>query len=107
MDKETVEGAALALSALKFVRDLLKDSIGLKKKDLGKIQKQAKQIVELATMEDVEKYVAEPRRKTIDYMTGAAERVRVIPQYPRKKADPKMAAKARRAVYKKKATKKR
>jgi hypothetical protein len=110
MDKETIEGASIALSAMKFVRDLLKDSIGLKKKDKAKIQKAAEHIIELATVEDVDRYVAEPRRIKIDYMTGAAEtthRRGRPPAHVARKAAPKMAAKARRAVHKKSAKKKR
>jgi hypothetical protein len=66
MDGKTiVEGASAAVSALEFVRQLLKSG-GLSRKKKQEIAQHAKGIVSLATDEEIDRYIAAPRKQTID-----------------------------------------
>jgi len=94
MDGKTiVEGASAAVSALEFVRQLLKSG-GLSRKKKREIAQHAKGIVALATDEEIDRYVAAPRKQTIDDLfkglpgtrgRGGPKRKRVA----KKKAAPK------------------
>jgi hypothetical protein len=59
----------LIVDALKLAYDLLKSASGLKPKDKKKIQHEVEKIIRIATPDEVDKYVAEPRRVQIERRT--------------------------------------
>jgi hypothetical protein len=74
--KEAVEGAALVLSALKFVRDILKSG-DFRRKDKKRIQAEVDRLVVLAQVSDIEKEVNKKKHPGfVDYMTGEADKGR-------------------------------
>ncbi len=96
--KEAAEIASTVKTGVDFMKGLYG---ALKNRRLGKKQKQqieeeASRLLRLATSEEIDKYISEPRRKRIDYLTGAAAGVKRVP-----------AGKVRKTVQKRRASKKR
>ena len=70
-DAKLLADAKLIFDALKSVYEMVKQA-HLKKDEAKRIKEQAERIVRLATTEEQDEYIAKPRRKKIDYVTGPA-----------------------------------
>jgi hypothetical protein len=74
--KDLTEGASLVKSAIDGMKAISSAfvSLRLRKKQKEEIEREAKKLLSLATGEDIDTYVAAPRKAAIEARMGAAKR---------------------------------
>ncbi len=100
--KDLVDSASLvktAVDAIKAISSALSNR-RLKKKEKEQIEHEAKKLLSLATGDDIDTYVATPRKAAIDARMGAVKRRPVRGSGPPKKRHPKRKASGTKKITK-------
>src|SRR5260221_296178 len=94
--------AKVIVDTLKLAYDMLKSASGLKRHQTQSIKEEAELIVRLASIKEIDRYIADPRRKFIDDAVAACFKATAKKRATaKKKAAPrKMATKTKSKVSK-------